>query len=71
MADRSSPHSPAAAGAAPSLEDWQKAASKAAPDNDVSKLNWHTSEGLVVKPLYTAADVAGLPDTDTLPGFAP
>jgi methylmalonyl-CoA mutase len=26
---------------------------------------------LVVKPLYTAADLAGLPHTDTLPGFAP
>jgi methylmalonyl-CoA mutase len=32
---------------------------------------WATPEGLAVKPLYTAADVAGLPYTDTLPGFAP
>ena len=55
----------------PSLDDWRKAASKSAPDNDVDKLNWHTSEGLVVKPLYTAEDIADLPDTNTLPGFAP
>jgi methylmalonyl-CoA mutase len=30
-----------------------------------------TPEGLTVKPLYTAADLEGLPHTDTLPGFAP
>jgi methylmalonyl-CoA mutase len=30
-----------------------------------------TPEGLKVKPLYTAADLQGLPHTDTLPGFAP
>jgi methylmalonyl-CoA mutase len=27
--------------------------------------------GLMAKPLYTAADLEGLPHTDTLPGFAP
>ena len=35
------------------------------------KLDWHTPDGIVVKPLYTAADTAGLPFADTLPGFAP
>ena len=34
-------------------------------------LNWVTPEGITVKPLYTAADLQGLPHTDTLPGFAP
>jgi len=53
------------------LESWQKAAAKSAPGGQVDALNWHTPEGLVVKPLYTAADVQGLPYTDTLPGFAP
>ncbi len=53
------------------LDAWKKAASKSAPGGDVENLNWTTSEGIVVKPLYTKADVADLPCTDTLPGFAP
>jgi methylmalonyl-CoA mutase len=53
------------------LAAWHKAAAKSAPGGDVAALNWVTPEGLVVKPLYTAADLAGLPHTDTLPGFAP
>ena len=53
------------------LEQWQQAAAKSAPGGDVSALNWVTPEGLTVKPLYTAADTAGLPHTDTLPGFEP
>ena len=50
---------------------WRKAAAKSAPAGDVQALNWLTPEGLVVKPLYTAADTAELPYTDTLPGFEP
>ncbi len=53
------------------LEAWQRAAAKSAPGGAVDALNWHTPEGLVVKPLYTAADLQGLPHTDTLPGFEP
>jgi methylmalonyl-CoA mutase len=55
----------------PTFKDWQRAAAKSAPGGDVTALNWVTPEGLTVKPLYTAADLAGLPYTDTLPGFAP
>jgi methylmalonyl-CoA mutase len=51
-----------------SLDAWRRAASKAGGEE---ALSWTTPEGIVVKPLYTAADVAGLPDADTLPGFAP
>ena len=54
-----------------SLADWQRAAAKSAPGGDVAALDWVTPEGLRVKPLYTAADLTGLPHTDTLPGFAP
>jgi methylmalonyl-CoA mutase len=53
------------------LAAWQKAAAKSAPGGRVEALNWVTPEGIVVKPLYTAADLQGLPHTDTLPGFAP
>ncbi len=53
------------------LEDWARAAARSAPAGDLDALNWHTPDGIVVKPLYTAADLKGLPDTDTLPGFEP
>ena len=53
------------------LAAWQKAAAKSAPGGQVDALNWVTPEGIVVKPLYTAADVQSLPHADTLPGFAP
>ncbi len=56
---------------AEALAAWQQAASRSAPGGDVNALGWTTPEGIVVKPLYTAADLGGLPDTDTLPGFAP
>jgi len=55
----------------PGLDAWAKAAAKSAPAGDVSRLNWVTPEGLTVKPLYTRADVEGLPFADTLPGFPP
>jgi methylmalonyl-CoA mutase len=58
----------------PTLEQWNRAAAKSAPGGDATALEWLTPEGLKVKPLYTAADVAALPDpalADTLPGFAP
>ncbi len=53
------------------LQQWAQAAAKSAPGGKMAALDWHTPEGIVVKPLYTAADVAGLPAADTLPGFAP
>ncbi|WP_300451614.1 methylmalonyl-CoA mutase [Accumulibacter sp.] len=53
------------------LEAWKKAAAKSAPGGQVEALNWVTPEGIVVKPLYTKADIEGLEYTDTLPGLAP
>ena len=53
------------------LDAWRAAAARSAPRGEVDTLDWHTPEGLVVKPLYTAADTAQLPYADTLPGFAP
>jgi methylmalonyl-CoA mutase len=54
-----------------SLAAWNQAAAKSAPGGAVEALAWVTPEGIAVKPLYTAADVKGLPFADTLPGFAP
>ncbi len=55
----------------PSYEAWLKAAQKSAPGGQIEALNWTTPDGIVVKPLYTAADVADLPHTHTLPGLEP
>ncbi len=55
----------------PSHDAWAKAAARAAPEGDISRLNWVTPEGLTVKPLYTKADTEGLPYADTIPGFEP
>jgi len=56
---------------AAALAAWAQAAAKSAPAGKLEALNWVTPEGITVKPLYTAADLQGLPHTDTLPGFAP
>ena len=53
------------------LYEWRQTAAKSAPGGKLESLSWVTPEGLTVKPLYTAADVAGLPYIDTLPGFPP
>ena len=76
MGNSSQQQPPVAASANPAnpadaLTSWDAAAAKSAPGGNVAALNWTTPEGLVVKPLYTAADTAGLAHTDTLPGFAP
>jgi methylmalonyl-CoA mutase len=55
----------AAPAGAPSLDAWAAAAAKEVKGKD---LTWQTPEGIAVKPLYTAQDVAADPG---LPGFAP
>ena len=67
----SSEPSPQASAAPATLSQWTKAAAKSAPGGDPAALNWVTPEGITVKPLYTADDLAGLHHTNTLPGFAP
>jgi len=62
---------PFAAAAHPAaLEQWQGEAEHSAL-RPLSDLTWQTAEGIGVKPLYTAADRAGLEHLDSLPGFAP
>ena len=51
-------------------QDWQALAEKelkASPET----LVWHTPEGIPVKPLYTAEDLAGVEHLESLPGFKP
>jgi len=53
------------------LSDWETLAKKEKKSDDLSSFKWETAEGISVKPLYTAADTAGLETADTLPGIAP
>jgi methylmalonyl-CoA mutase len=53
------------------LRAWEALASKELKGKEPSSLNWQTLEGITVKPLYTAADVEGLPQMGELPGVAP
>jgi methylmalonyl-CoA mutase len=50
---------------------WAALAAKELKGTGIDGLTWHTLEGIPVKPLYTAEDVAGLPHLGSLPGFAP
>ncbi|MEJ1378400.1 MAG: methylmalonyl-CoA mutase, partial [Candidatus Sedimenticola sp. (ex Thyasira tokunagai)] len=55
----------------PNLDDWKALATKELRGRPLSELSWQTPEGIAVKPLYTAADLEGLEQSDSLPGFAP
>ncbi len=50
------------------LADWQKLATKELKAEPAPR---QTPEGIDIKPLYTATDVAGIEHLDSLPGFAP
>ena len=53
------------------IQKWRDLASKELKGADPDSLNWETLEGITVKPLYTAEDVAGLDHMGSLPGLAP
>lgn len=54
-----------------SLEQWQKAASKSAPNGNPDALGWDTPDGIHLKALYTKNDLEGLPYVNSFPGFEP
>ncbi|MER6826115.1 methylmalonyl-CoA mutase [Streptosporangium sp. NPDC000563] len=54
----------------PGLEDWARSV-REATGSDPGDLLWETPEGIGVKPLYTAADLAGLDFLETYPGAVP
>jgi methylmalonyl-CoA mutase len=53
------------------LADWEKLASRDLAGKPADSLVWNTPEGIAVKPLYTAADLEGLENLNSLPGFPP
>jgi methylmalonyl-CoA mutase len=64
---------PAGEGAVPDRGDetrWREAW-RSETGKDVDEAVWETPEGIAVKPLYAASDLAGLDFLDTYPGIAP
>lgn len=53
------------------ISAWQTLAEKQLKGRSLDELTWHTAEGIDVKPLYTQADISGLPHIDSLPGIEP
>ncbi|GAB3909934.1 methylmalonyl-CoA mutase [Kibdelosporangium lantanae] len=52
------------------MPDWQRALAEST-GKGADALTWETPEGIGVKPVYTADDLAGLDFLDTYPGLAP
>jgi methylmalonyl-CoA mutase len=50
---------------------WEARAAKELKTKPLSSLTWNTLEGIPVQPLYTEADIAGLPHLGNMPGDAP
>ncbi len=65
MADYKAPQS--------SVEEWKALANKSLERSNktLDDLTWHTPEGIDVKALYSAEDIADLPYTNTFPGVEP
>jgi methylmalonyl-CoA mutase len=64
---------PAGEGVGPGRGDetrWREAW-RSETGKDVAEAVWETPEGIAVKPLYAASDLAGLDFLDTYPGIAP
>ena len=53
------------------MTDWKSLAEKELRGRAITDIEWETLEGIRVKPLYTAADVEGLPQMGETPGVAP
>ena len=55
----------------PTLTQWEDLATKELKGANPETLNWDTPEGIAVKPLYTAADLEGIEQVNSLPGVDP
>ena len=53
------------------MKQWEEKAAKELRGKPLESLNWETPEGITVKPIYTAEDLAGLDTVNTLSGLAP
>jgi methylmalonyl-CoA mutase len=56
---------------APTVADWEALATKQMKGLTPEEMEWHTPEGIAIKPLYTKADTENLEFANTMPGIAP
>lgn len=54
-----------------SLAEWRAVASKELRGRSLDELDWHTLEGLKIKPIYSKEDTDQLDHLDSLPGMEP
>ncbi len=55
----------------PEYQKWFEMASKQMKGKTPDDMAWKSPEGISIKPLYEANDIAGLPSVGTFPGMAP
>jgi len=55
----------------PTVDQWKELATKQLKGKALESLDWHTAEGIAVKPLFTAEDLEALEHLNSLPGIAP
>jgi methylmalonyl-CoA mutase len=55
----------------PEYQKWFEMASKQMKGKTPDDMAWKSPEGIVIKPLYEANDIEGLPSVGTFPGMAP
>ena len=53
------------------IEKWREIAERELRGKPLETLNWTSAEGLLLKPLYTAADIENIDFADSLPGIDP
>ncbi len=53
------------------IKNWNDLAAKELRGQPLESLDRHTAEGILVKPMYTAADLEGMEHINTLPGLEP
>ena len=52
-------------------EKWKKRAQSELKTDEIESLDWHTLEGIEVKPVYSSEDLMKLEHLDTMPGIEP
>jgi methylmalonyl-CoA mutase len=55
----------------PTIDQWNELAGKQLKKRPLEELDWHTAEGIKVKPVYSQEDIESLEFVGGLPGFAP
>ncbi len=55
----------------PKKKEWSELAGKELKGKPLESIEWHSPEGITIKPLYTAEDTEGIEFVNSLPGMHP